>query len=89
MSHLLTPPHWGLEFFFNFRIYLFHFGFIVVHRFLFVVASLVAEHLGFSSCGTQGVSRGTWNLPGLGIEPVSPDWAGGFLTTGLQRKSGD
>ena len=23
-----------------------------------------------------------WNLPGLGIEPVSPALSGGFLTTG-------
>ena len=25
--------------------------------------------------------RGTWDLPGPGLEPVSPAWAGGFLTT--------
>ena len=22
-----------------------------------------------------------WDLPGAGLEPVSPAWAGGFLTT--------
>ena len=47
MSHLLTP-HGGFDFFFNFSIYLFNFGFIVVHRFLSAVASLVVEH-GFQS----------------------------------------
>ena len=28
-----------------------------------------------------------WNPPGPGIEPGSPALAGGFLTTGLPRKS--
>ena len=27
-----------------------------------------------------------WNLPGPGIEPMSPVLAGGFLTTGTPRK---
>ena len=30
---------------------------------------------------------GLWNLPGPGIEPVSPALAGRFLTTGWLRKS--
>ena len=47
-----------------------------------------------SSCGSQalelrlssggawaGLLRGMWDLPGPGIEPVSPALAGGFLTT--------
>ena len=28
-----------------------------------------------------------WDLPGPGIEPVSPVWAGGFLTTAPPGKS--
>ena len=36
-----------------------------------------ALELGFSSCGTQAQSlRGVWNLPGPGIEPVSPALSG-------------
>ena len=35
-----------------------------------------------SSCGTQAqLLRGMWDLPGPGLEPVSPALAGGFLTT--------
>ena len=38
---------------------------------------------GFSSCGPLApLSHGMWNLPGPGIEPVSPALAGRFLTTG-------
>ena len=33
--------------------------------------------MGFSSCGV----RGMWDLPGPGIEPVSPALAGGFPST--------
>ena len=53
--------------------------------------SVVATH-GLSSCGSQALERrlsscgalaqllrGMWNLPGPGIEPVSPALAGGFL----------
>ena len=29
-----------------------------------------------------------WDLPGPGLEPVSPALAGGFLTTGPRGKSG-
>ena len=36
----------------------------------------------FSSCGTWAqLLRGMWELPGPGLEPVSPALAGGFLTT--------
>ena len=39
-------------------------------------------HLGFSSCGTGAqLLHVRWNLPGAGIEPVSPALAGGFFTT--------
>ena len=34
------------------------------------------------SCGTRAwLLQGTWDLPGSGIEPVSPALAGGFFTT--------
>ena len=31
--------------------------------------------------------RGTWDLPGPGLEPVFPALTGGFLTTGPPGKS--
>jgi len=77
-----------------------HWVFIVVCGLSLVVAigghSLIA--VGFSCCPgsrTQaqhlwdaGVAApGTCNLPRLGIEPMSPALAGGFLTIGLPRKS--
>ena len=35
-----------------------------------------------SRCGTRAsLLRGMWDLPGPGLEPVSPALAGGFLTT--------
>ena len=56
-------------------------------------ASVVVAH-GLSSCGLQALERrlssrgaraywlcGMWDLPGPGIEPVSPALAGGFSTT--------
>ena len=40
------------------------------------------------SCGTWAqLLRGMWDLPGLGLEPVSPALAGGFLTTAPPGKS--
>ena len=40
------------------------------------------------SCGTWAqLLRGTWDLPGPGLEPVSPALAGGFLTTAPPGKS--
>ena len=54
-----------------------------------MVASLVAEHwalghVGFSSRGAQAyLSHGMWDLPGPGIKPMFPAWAGRFLTTML------
>ena len=36
----------------------------------------------FSSCGARAsLLRGMWDLPGPGLEPMSPALAGGFLTT--------
>ena len=41
----------------------------------------------FSSCGTWAyLPCGMWNLPGPGIESLSPELAGGFLTTGPPGK---
>ena len=48
-----------------------------------------SSHVGFSSCGVGFSSCGAralllcgmWELPGPGLEPVSPALAGGFLTT--------
>ena len=41
-----------------------------------------ALELGLSSCGAQALLlRGMWDLPGSGIEPLSPALAGGFFTT--------
>ena len=43
---------------------------------------------GLSSCGARAqLLRGMWDLPGAGIEPVSPELAGGFLTTVPPGKS--
>ena len=37
---------------------------------------------GLSSCGAQTLLlRSMWDLPGPGLEPVSPTLAGGFLTS--------
>ena len=41
-----------------------------------------------SSCGTQALLlHGMWDLPGPGLEPMSPALAGGFLTTVPPGKS--
>ena len=48
---------------------------------LFAEASLVAEHR-LSTCGARAsLLHSMWDLPGPGIEPVSPALAGRFLTT--------
>ena len=40
-------------------------------------------HVGFGSCGLQAqLLHGMWTLSGTGIEPVSPELAGRFFTTG-------
>ena len=47
-------------------------------------------HTGISSCGSQTwLLRGMWDLPGPGIEPVSPALAGVFFTTELPGKPWD
>ena len=65
--------------------------FIAMHGLLIAVASLVAEHglqaRGLSSCGTQAqLLYGMWDLPGPGLEPISPSLAGRFLITGPPGK---
>ena len=48
----------------------------------------VAEHVGTSSWGAQALLvHGVWNLPGPGIESVSPALAGGFLSSSPPGKS--
>ena len=43
---------------------------------------LWAPEYRLSSCGTQALLlRGMWDLPGRGLQPVSPALAGRFLTT--------
>ena len=59
-----------------------------------------SRHAGFRSCGLRAqehrlsscgawvlLLHGMWHLPGLGLEPVSPALAGGFLTTAPPGKS--
>ena len=60
--------------------------FIAVRGPLTVAASLVAEHRlqtrRLSNCGSRAqLLHGMWDLPGPGLEPMSPALAGGFLTT--------
>ena len=60
---------------------------------LMAVASLVEELRALGEQASVVVARGLscpmamWDLPGLGIEPVSPALAGRFLTTGPPGKS--
>ena len=60
--------------------------FIAVGGPLTIAASLVAEHRlqmrRLSSCGSRAqLLRGMWDLPGPGLEPVSPALAGRLSTT--------
>ena len=49
----------------------------------FCSCSSQALECGLSSCGARAsLPQGMWDLPGLGMEMVSPALAGGFLTTG-------
>ena len=53
---------------------------VAVHGLLVAAVSLVAEHR-LSSCGAWAeLLHGMWDLPGLGIEPMSLALAGGFFT---------
>ena len=61
--------------------------FIAVHGILTTVASFdFGEHRLYSA-ESMVVAYGMWDLPGPGIEPVSPALAGGLLTTGPPEKS--
>ena len=67
--------------------------FIAVRGPLTIAASLVAEHRlqtrRLSSCGSRAsLLRGMWDLSGPGHETVSPEFAGGFLTTAPPGKPG-
>ena len=61
---------------------------------LLLLWSTGSRHAGLSSCGSRALERrlsncgtwaqllrGMWDLPGPGLEPMSPALAGGFLTT--------
>ena len=51
-------------------------------RWLLLLQSTGSRRAGFSSCGSQTeLLHSMWDLPGPGLEPVSPELAGGFLTT--------
>ena len=73
---------------------------VAASRGLFSSFGARASHCcGFSCSGAQDVGTwasvvvehrlacGMWDLPGSGIEPVSPALAGQFVTTGLPGKS--
>ena len=54
----------------------------------FSLRSVGCRCTGFGSSGSQAqLPHSMWNLPGPGIEPVSPPLAGGFLTTVPPGKS--
>ena len=60
---------------------LWHLGSVVVARGLQSTVSVVAVY-GLSSFGARAqLLRSMWDLPGPGLEPMSPVLAGGFLTT--------
>ena len=69
-------------------------------QWLLLLRSTGSRRAGFSSCGTRALAhrlsscgarasalRAMWDLPGPGIEPMSPALAGGFLTTAAPGKS--
>ena len=69
-------------------------------RWLLLLRSTGSRRVGFSSCGSRALEcrrsscgsraqllRGMWDLPGRGLESVSPALAGGFLTTAPPGKS--
>ena len=65
--------------------------FITVRRPLTIADSLVAQHRlqmrRLSSCGSRAqLLRSMWDLPRPGLEPVSPELAGGFSTSTLPGK---
>ena len=81
------PPFLFLIFFKKFIYFWLHWIFVAVHGLLIAVASLVAERRLYgdwaSVVGSSWASLpcSMWNLPGPGIEPMSPALAGGFSAT--------
>ena len=56
-----------------------------------LLPSIGSRHSGLSSCSMQPLEQGLlllgmWDIPGPGMEPVSPALQGTFLTTGLLGK---
>ena len=67
-------------------------------RWLLLLWSMDSRRAGFGSCGALEfrlsscgaralLNRGMWDLPGPGLEPMSPALAGRFLTTVSPGKS--
>ena len=69
-------------------------------RWLLLLRSTGSRLTGFSSCGSRALERrlsscgarakllcSMWDLPGPGLEPVSPELAGGLLTSVPPGKS--
>ncbi|KAG5208980.1 hypothetical protein JEQ12_016545 [Ovis aries] len=51
------------------------------------IRSSASGGIGFSSCGVRAcLPHSTWDLPGPGIEPVSPAMAGRLAITGVPVK---
>ena len=61
--------------------------FVAVLRLLIAVASLVVEGVRASGVAWAQLPHDTWDLPGAGIETISPALAGRFSTTGQPGKS--
>ena len=57
-------------------------GFSCCRAWVLGVRASVVKACGLTSCGAQAqLLHDMWDLPGPGIEPMSPALAGGFLTT--------
>ena len=57
-------------------------------QWLLLLRSMGSRYTGFNSCGPRTqLLCSMWDLPGPGLEPVSPALAGGFLTTAPPGKS--
>ena len=60
---------------------------LVAARGATLCCSAQASHVavcGLSSCGARALLfRSMWDLPGGGLEPMSPEMAGGFLAVGF------
>ena len=63
-----------------------HWVFVPHTGFLWLQQVGATLHCSFS-CGHGKLPHRVWDPPGPGVEPVSPELAGRFLTTGLPGKS--